>query len=108
MTGNGDRSPDCVTDPFTSGTEVGPKPLAYSTTVSPGCAGVEAPGKRAAGPIRLPSTWVAMTYGPPLKTKNDGESGFAVTGNKLLIRSFRVACTVTVPVKVSGGVRMFT
>ena len=38
------RAPDCVKDPLTTGTEVGPNPLAYRTTVSPDMAGELSPG----------------------------------------------------------------
>jgi len=68
-TGSGDSIPDCVADPLTIGTFVAPNPFANIDTVSPGFAGMEV--------SRLPSACCAATYGPPLMTKNDGDSGRA-------------------------------
>src|ERR1039457_1573221 len=94
----------------TTGVVVGPKPLAYSTTVSPGLAGVVNPGYKVAGPRRLPlaSACSAATYGPPLKTKNDGESGCAATLTAVLVVPALVSVTGTWPCMASGGVRTFT
>src|ERR1039457_7473067 len=75
--GNGDRLPDCTVAPLTTGVDVGPKPLAYSTTVSPGLAGVGEPRCKPAGPRRSPLAWVAATYAAPLNTPNDGGAGCA-------------------------------
>jgi hypothetical protein len=47
--------------------------------VSPGLAGVVDPGYKVAGPMRLPSAWVASTYGDPPITKKAGETGDAKT-----------------------------
>jgi hypothetical protein len=51
IAGSGDRVPDCVSDPLTTGTDVGPNPFAKISTVSPGLAGVVEPGYRVVGPI---------------------------------------------------------
>ena len=40
----GDRVPDWLSDPLDTGVKVGPNPLAKSSTVSPGLAGVVEPG----------------------------------------------------------------
>jgi hypothetical protein len=42
--GSGDRVPDWLSDPLDTGVKVGPNPLAKSSTVSPGLAGVVEPG----------------------------------------------------------------
>src|ERR1039457_4990184 len=82
-----------------TGVLVGPKPLAYSTTVSPGLGGVVNPGYKVAGPRRLPlaSACSAATYGTPLKTKNDGESGCAATLTAVLVVPALVSVTGTWP-----------
>lgn len=41
--GSGESVPDCAVEPLTTGVDVGPNPLAYSTRVSPGLAGVVYP-----------------------------------------------------------------
>src|ERR1035437_8171270 len=79
IAGNTGSVPDCAAEPLTTGEDVGPNPLASSTTVSPGFAGVVKPGKRVAEPSRLPSACSAATCVPPLKTKNAGATGCACT-----------------------------
>src|ERR1035437_6640937 len=79
IAGNTGSVPDCAAEPLTTGEDTGPNPLAYSTTVSPGLAGVVNPGKRGADPSRLPSASSPATCGPPLNTKNAGANGCAST-----------------------------
>src|SRR5260370_39418793 len=78
-TGSGESVPPCVDNPFTTGWEVGPKPLAYSATVSPGLAGVkvEPRAEDLVGPSSGPSACVAATRWLSPKTHNAGGSAFA-------------------------------
>ena len=90
IVGKAARLPVWAIEPLTTGGVVAPNPLAYSTTVSPGVAGLVLPGYRLAGPSRVLSACVAAMYGPPLNTKKDGVSAFAATGNAALVTVLRV------------------
>ena len=79
-----DKVPDCVTDPLITAADVGPNPFAYSATVSPGFAGVDAPGYRLAGPSNDPSARVAAMCRAASKIKNDGEIACAFSENGAL------------------------
>src|SRR5664279_3012829 len=93
-------------DPLTTAVVVGPNPLAYSTIVSPGFAGVVSFGNKVVGPIKAPPTCIAARYGPPLNTKNDGEIVCASAVKLVLTAPLLVTTTCTDPDMASGGVRI--
>src|SRR5437762_10188098 len=73
--------------------------------VSPGFAGVVAPGKRLVGPSRLAvaSACRAAMYLSKLKMIKAGVSGCICTVAELLAAPFSVTCTLTGPVVESTG-----